>query len=71
MMSWTVRPFTIGKLRFVNGECYYDEICVYDGLDKEYRINKKNVSEEEAKAFLEKQYNKEDVLWVKGYPTDI
>lgn len=58
----------IGKLRFVDGECYYDEMCAYDLGNKEYRINKKNVSREEAKAFLEKQDNKEDVLWIKGSP---
>lgn len=61
----------IGKLRFVDGECYYDEMCVCDELDDNnpiYRINKKNVSRKEVKAFLQKQDNKEDVLWVKGYP---
>ena len=63
----------IGKIRFANGECYYDEMCADDELDDDnqvYRINKKNVSKEEVKAFLEKQEKKEDVLWMKGYPTD-
>ena len=63
----------IGKIRFANGECYYDEMCADDELDDDnqvYHINKKNVSKEEVKAFLEKQEKKEDVLWMKGYPTD-
>ena len=63
----------IGKIRFANGECYYDEMCADDELDDDnqvYRINKKNVSKEEVKAFLEKQEKKEDVLWLEGYPTD-
>lgn len=47
-------------------------MCAADELDDDnqvYHINKKNVSKEEVKAFLEKQEKKEDVLWMKGYPT--
>jgi hypothetical protein len=61
----------IGKLRFVDGACYYDEMCADDELDKDnpfYRINKKNVSREEVKSFLNKQEENENVLWVKGNP---
>ena len=61
----------IGKLRFVDGECYYEEICADDELEKDnpiYRINKKHTSREEVKSFIKQQEKKEDDLVEKGYP---
>jgi hypothetical protein len=48
----------IGKLRFVDEECFYDEICAIDELDAKktiYRINKKDTSREKVISFLKKQ----------------
>lgn len=61
----------IGKLNFVKGECFYDEICVSDELDEEkpiYRLNKNDSDRESVKSFLKKQEKKEDIVWFNGNP---
>jgi hypothetical protein len=63
----------IGKLKFVDGECFYDEICAIDELDANkliYRINKKDTSRKKVISFLKKQEKKEQVLWIKGNPME-
>lgn len=58
----------IWKLKFRDGECYCEEICVDDELEKGneiYRINKRISSREKVKKYLEQQNQKEDVLWMK------
>lgn len=48
----------VGKLKFTNNKCFYDEICIIDELDKNkpiYRINKKNSNRKAVKLYLNKQ----------------
>lgn len=61
----------IGKVNFVKGECFYNEMCVSDELDEEkpiYRLNKKDCDKESVKSFLKKQEKKENILWFNGNP---
>lgn len=58
----------IWKLKFADGECYCQELCVNDELEKGkeiYRINKKSSSRRKVKEYLEEQNQKEDATWVK------
>lgn len=58
----------IGKLKFKNGNCYYDEKCALDELDDKkpiYRLNGKNITKEKAMPFIKKQDKKKNVEWHK------
>ena len=57
----------IGKVKFVNGECFYDEICAIDETDEKkpiYRIDKKDTNREKVESYLNQQKEKEAVLWI-------
>lgn len=56
----------IGRLKFENKECFYEEICVVDELDKDnlmYRINKQDSNKEATVLYMEEQKKKEDAVW--------
>ena len=58
----------IWKLKFANGECYCQEMCIDDELEKGkeiYRINAKTTTRRKVKEYLENQNQKEEVAWVK------
>lgn len=58
----------VWKLKFVNGECYCQEMCIGDELEKGkeiYRINAKTSTRRKVKEYLEKHNQKETVEWVK------
>lgn len=58
----------VWKLKFVNGECYCQEMCIDDELEKGkeiYRINAKTSTRRKVKEYLEKHNQKENVQWVK------
>lgn len=58
----------IWKLQFRDGECYCEEICINDELEKGkeiYRINKKTSSKRKVKKYLAQQNQKEEVVWIK------
>lgn len=58
----------IWKLQFRDGECYCEEICVDDELEKGneiYRLDKKASSKRKVKEYLEQQNQKEKVVWIK------
>lgn len=64
----------VGKIKFVDGECIYDEMCAMDidELDDEkivYRVNKKDADREAFETFKKEQDKKEEVLWIDGYPS--
>lgn len=63
----------IGKLKFIDGECFYDEICVIDELHEKkpiYRLNKKDSNRKVVKSYLKEQEKKENILWVDGNPSN-
>jgi hypothetical protein len=52
-----------GKIRFLNGKCIFDELCLFNGLDDVYRINGKTVNQDDAKQYLDNLDKKEDAEW--------
>lgn len=66
--SGSAADIEIWKLKFADGECYCQEMCIDDELEKGkeiYRINAKTSTRRKVKEYLEKQNQKEDVEWVK------
>ena len=56
----------IGKVRFEDNNCFYDEIGAPELLDNQksiYRLDKNNSTKSKFLLFLEEQDKKEDVLW--------
>lgn len=63
----------IRKLKFIDGDCYYDELCAWDEVDSEnliFRINKKDNDRKSVKKYLAEQEVKEDAVWIEGNPIE-
>lgn len=57
----------IGKLKFADGECYCEELCIDDELKKGkeiYRLNKKTSTRKKVEKYIEEQNQKEEVVWM-------
>lgn len=53
----------VEKVKFSKDKAILSELCFCDELDKTYRINGKNVSQEETDEYLKNQNQKENVEW--------
>lgn len=56
----------IGKIKFIGKECFYEEMCVKDELNKDksiYRIKGQLRTKKEVNEYIKEQEKKEDILW--------
>jgi hypothetical protein len=53
----------ICKISFSKEKAILNELCLFDGLDNIYRINNKDVSQQEAEKYLKEQDKKVNVEW--------